>query len=236
MLRQLVEFLMSLKPERHNEGARVFYSTEMYEIHEPGIEPLKTTNLDSIVQYIKNFYKVEKISENLLVEVRTPTEVRLYTKLTDGTKVRHCLLKSEFEPPKFITGRFLEQKEFIIMLKSCFVPSPDRDRLIQVSGKTVDIDSTTRHDNGFGQTVQVENGLNIERENLPEVLSLAPFRTFPEADQPKSLFIPRAEKGGRFAIFEADGGAWKNQAMTNIREYLTTSLADFTETKVTIIG
>ena len=32
--------------------------------------------------------------------------------------------------------------------------------------------------------------------------------------------------GPRGAIFEADGGAWRNQAITNIREYLFTELEE----------
>lgn len=236
MLRDFAQFLMNLKPERVQEGERIFYSSPMYMIGEPDIVPLKTTNLNSLVQYIRKFYQVEKISENLLVEVRTPTEVRLYTKLTDGTNVRHCLLKSEFEPPKFIVGRFQEQKEFMIMLKSCFVPTQPRDRLIEVCGHTTDVDSAVYHDDGFGQTVSLKRGVTTDRENLPDMVLLKPFRTFPEIDQPESLFIPRVQKGANFAIFEADGGAWKNKAMVNIREYLTTALMDYTDTKVTVIG
>ncbi len=50
-------------------------------------------------------------------------------------------------------------------------------------------------------------------------------------DQPESAFVFRMRDDGRdgvqCAIFEADGGAWKNEAMENIRAYLQDELAEF---------
>ena len=50
-----------------------------------------------------------------------------------------------------------------------------------------------------------------------------------EIEQPVSEFIFRmAEKQGiTCALFEADGGAWKNAAMQNIKKYLEFELADY---------
>ncbi|OSB00487.1 hypothetical protein B2H85_13365, partial [Clostridium botulinum] len=55
-------------------------------------------------------------------------------------------------------------------------------------------------------------------------VTLAPYRTFPEIEQPLSRFIFRMQQGPSAAIYEADGGAWRNQAMQRIKAYLEEEL------------
>jgi hypothetical protein len=65
---------------------------------------------------------------------------------------------------------------------------------------------------------------------LQNPFKLKPFRTFREVDQPESPFIFRvhqqAEEMPKCALYEADGGAWKLQAMKNIGDYLKEKLPD----------
>ena len=56
-----------------------------------------------------------------------------------------------------------------------------------------------------------------------------PYRTFLEVEQPASDFLLRLDKGGRPALYEADGGAWKLEAKRNIAAYLGEQLADLVE-------
>ncbi len=52
-----------------------------------------------------------------------------------------------------------------------------------------------------------------------------------------SQFVFRMKDGPRAAIFEADGGAWRNQAIVNIREYLKEQLAEEVESqRITILA
>lgn len=57
-----------------------------------------------------------------------------------------------------------------------------------------------------------------------------PYRTFTEVAQPMSNFIFRVKDNDRYgvtcALFEADGGAWKNEAKANIKAHLEKELAD----------
>lgn len=63
---------------------------------------------------------------------------------------------------------------------------------------------------------------------VPNPVKLRPYRTFHEVEQPASDFIFRmkSERGISCALFEADGGAWENAAMANIKNYLEFELAD----------
>lgn len=65
-------------------------------------------------------------------------------------------------------------------------------------------------------------------ENIldPNPVSLRPYRTFTEVEQPSSSFIFRAKTGPRFALMEADGGAWRSKAMKNIKAFLEFEVKD----------
>jgi hypothetical protein len=55
--------------------------------------------------------------------------------------------------------------------------------------------------------------------------------------QPESLFVFRLQSGPRAALFEADGGAWKVEAMDTIHAYLKENLkAEIEAGKVVIIA
>ncbi len=63
----------------------------------------------------------------------------------------------------------------------------------------------SQHENGRDRTVQ-----------------LAPLCTFSDAEQPMRRFVFRlkgGEDGVSAALFEADGNAWKNTAIQNIKTY-----------------
>lgn len=57
-------------------------------------------------------------------------------------------------------------------------------------------------------------------------ISLRPYRTFTEVEQPESEFILRLDDEGRVGIIEADGGAWKMTAKANIAAYFETTLSE----------
>ena len=61
---------------------------------------------------------------------------------------------------------------------------------------------------------------------VPNPVLLKPYRTFIEVQQPESAFIFRMQDGPRAALFEADGGAWRIEAMENIRAYLAKELKE----------
>ena len=83
-------------------------------------------------------------------------------------------------------------------------------------------------DDGVSQDVTVKKGIQKEGwEMVPNPVSLAPYRTFSEVDQPESNFVLRVKANGpTCALYEADGGAWKAAAMHNIAAYLAYRLND----------
>jgi len=88
-------------------------------------------------------------------------------------------------------------------------------------------------DDGVSQSITVKGGV-ARRENVevPNPVILAPYRTFPEIEQPESRFIFRMRTGPQAALYEADGGAWRNEAMARIKDWLEEQLALFDYVKI----
>lgn len=87
-------------------------------------------------------------------------------------------------------------------------------------------------DTGVGQKATIKKGVaSMVEAEVPSPCYLMPYRTFTEVAQPMSSFIFRVKDDDRlgvsFALFEADGGAWKNEAKANIKNYLVEALKDF---------
>ena len=80
-------------------------------------------------------------------------------------------------------------------------------------------------DNGINQTTTVKSGVaSLAKATAPNPVTLRPYRTFTEVTQPSSQFVLRINKEAELALFEADGGKWKLEAIKNIADYLKTGL------------
>lgn len=87
-----------------------------------------------------------------------------------------------------------------------------------------------------------EDGFNAGKEDVivPNPVTLRPYRTFLEVEQPESKFIFRIREGSdgqpMFKLVEADGGLWKYEAVDAIKKYLTENLPKELLKVITIIG
>lgn len=80
-------------------------------------------------------------------------------------------------------------------------------------------------DDGVSQSVVMKSGIaSVTEAIVPNIVQLAPYRTFTEIDQPTSDFVFRMRTGVEVALYEADGGAWRNKAMQDIKTYLQSEL------------
>lgn len=108
-----------------------------------------------------------------------------------------------------------------VTIKLEFIPDDEREILLQVLGNIKEENVRTVGDDGISQAVKIKQGLtSVADVIVPNPVNLAPYRTFLEVDQPFSNFIFRMKDGPKGALFEADGGVWRNDAITNIANYL----------------
>lgn len=197
--------------------------------------PLAMRTLTGLVDYIKS--NLERQETKLLLHVERPTEVSLLGLLAeDGT--REYLASAQAIVPGFSFNYFLNIEEFNVALQSTFVKNNDREILLKVVGNLKEDNVKTTGDDGVSQAVTIKTGVASAADvKVPNPVTLAPYRTFIEVEQPESKFIFRMQNGPRGAIFEADGGAWRNQAILNIKKYLENQLSDeIKKGKITILA
>lgn len=218
------------------------YSTkQLFKIEKPYYGPkcVELNTLDSLVEIIKT--ELEKAYKPLFVRICSPTKIDVFTSYkVDEQCRRDYIYQCTAELPNLVFDRYVEQEGFIIALRSKFVQNDDSDYVVNLLSKITDTNSVSSEDNGLSQTVQARKGIStalVENVTIRSRVELIPFRTFIEVDQPASQFLLRLKEGGGVGIFEADGGAWKLQAKTNINEYLSDKLADeIIDKKVVLIA
>lgn len=181
---------------------------------------IEMNTLTSLVDYAKSF--TVEMSDQMLVQVVSPTEVKLISCL-DSDRKRECLVSVKAMIPEFGYGRYMDHESFIIALQSKFIENKDRELLLRFAGTVKDESIAQYGDDGVTQKATIKTGITSVGEAIvPNPVNLKPFRTFIEVEQPESAFVfrMRQNNGVECAIFEADGGAWKNEAMRNIKKYL----------------
>lgn len=163
--------------------------------------------------------------KKLMVKVISPTLVALDSPIYGVESKSDRLATCKAEMPRIEFDRYLPPDDFQIMLMTRFVQSENRDKVLAFAGKIRADESLETADDGFSQRVTIKTGAasnaNVVIQNP---VYLAPFRTFPEVTQPESPFVLRFGKEGYPALFEADGGAWRNDAVHYIAAWLAEKL------------
>lgn len=82
------------------------------------------------------------------------------------------------------------------------------------------------NDNGIATTVTTQKGVALQsNEQIRPIVTLKPYRTFQEVEQPDSTFLIRVNERG-ITFTEADGGMWKLAARQTIKAFLEERLPD----------
>lgn len=128
--------------------------------------------------------------------------------------------------PGFQDG-FRDQEKAIIELRSRFASGEGVDYLLDLLSRITKDSGVTTNDNGISQTVEARQGVALKSMvSVKPRVSLRPFRTFQEVEQPESEFLLRLDEEGNIGLFEADGGMWKLTARQTVKAFLEAELAD----------
>jgi hypothetical protein len=187
-------------------------------------ETLQVSNLSSIVQFInENRDGVKKDKLSIFVTSPTHVELRGPSEGESLARTLFVLAENTYGVDPFPFGRFIETEAFIISLMTKFTADFDRDLVVKIASNLVAEASLKKEDTGATTKKTSSGGVinNSGEKDLP-VAKLMPFRTFMQVPQPASLFIFRYKSDGEeigCTLIEADGGAWRDEAMANIADY-----------------
>ena len=202
-----------------------FTKKNLTRVTEARAETLTVSTLTGLVDYIKS--NIDKLPEKLLIQVKSPRKVALYSPLNVDREREQYISAEAILPDNVVYDRFIGTEQFNIMLQSAFVDVGTKSALLKYTGLIQDEAVKTTGDDGVSQQVTVKTGVaSVGQAIVPNPVELAPYRTFPEVEQPISKFIFRMQEGPRAALYEADGGAWRNKAILSIKEYLQEELKE----------
>lgn len=189
----------------------------------PEVATLRVSTLTGIVEYLKaNQDGLEM--DDILCHVASPTEAVIISKLQGEFPIRQVYVQAMAPVLNLPFNAWIDSEPFIISAQACFVDDGDRETILKYLSAVVAISESTTSDNGATQGVTVKTGIASKAvKALPNPVTLRPYRTFIEVEQPASKFVFRAKQdGGRmqYLLAEADGNAWCAEAMHNIKAYM----------------
>ena len=227
MIKEALKYIVENSyPQTYTSHGHTYSDKPMIEI-DSEFPQIQMSTLSGLVEYIKR--NPDNIATQIILHVQSPTKVEAYT-CVDDMDDRRYLAAVDPLLPSFPFGAFRDSEEFLIGLHAKFTPTPDLDLLYKFAGTAESGTVKQYSDDGVTQQTTVKNGVSNKVDAIvPNPVLLAPYRTFIEVPQPLSRFIFRMRQGHdnvECALFEADGGAWRNDAMDSIKEYLETALED----------
>lgn len=235
MIKEAIQYVVGLGNTKLEKVGDQTYSTQpMHLVKEASPNVINVRSLSGLIEYLQSKFDGD---EKIMVHVNNPEEVTCFSTL-NRDKNRDFFIQASAMIPSFSFDRFMDSETFNIKLQSGFVKNEDRDIVLKVVGNIQEDNVSTVGDDGVSQAVTIKTGVaTVGNVRVPNPVVLKPYRTFVEVDQPASEFIFRMQKGPSCALFEADGGAWKLEAMRNIKAYLEENLKQEIESaKVVVIA
>ncbi|HBD95059.1 MAG: hypothetical protein A2015_02180 [Spirochaetes bacterium GWF1_31_7] len=197
-------------------------------------EPIHTKTLTGIKDFISTRSVTTPMPDmtDILVHIESYNKISVWSGEHPIFHKRDLLLTSGHEDVFNLKEDYYDFETFLIKVSTMFKESEDKKTLLLSIGTVKDGVVKTFSDDGLSQTVSAKVGLEMASEKkVPTIVDLKPFVTFNEIDQPTRKFIVRAKSGGEkpsFALFNADGGAWKLEAIANIKRWLESELPENT--------
>lgn len=207
-------------------GGRTYTTKPVVPVVEPEPKSLKVSTLTSLVDYIKDNRDTLPL-DKIIVHVDGPTTVRVLSNLVGQFKQRDCYLTAVPMLPDYANmfDQLWSKDKFIPLLQSMFLESEHRELMLDVLAHVRLENSADLKDNGVTQEVTVKTGAAFTKQvTIPNPVSLIPYCTFPDVEQPKRLFTFRMDKDARCTLIESDGGAWRQAAAISVKKFLQESL------------
>ena len=238
MITSALEFLRDQlgATETFEANGREFSTRKVYQIPDKFAEStpdvLTVNTLTGLRDYVKDVFEDDRSAGNIaFIHVISPNEVAVVSTLFGDLLQRKNWLTATTRQglsQNFSFNTFMDIPNFIIGLQAYFAETPDVKRVLDRVSNIKAVQGQEYADNGVSQKVTASKSVGsslVELQDVPNPVTLKPYRTFLEVDQPASSFVFRLTSGGednppRCGLFEASGGAWKLDAILKIKAWL----------------
>ncbi|MEG1016826.1 MAG: hypothetical protein RSE36_03350 [Oscillospiraceae bacterium] len=237
MLKEFVEKIVSMdEPHIKAIDGRSFSDKKMEPIVELSdclLSGLNTNTLTSIIDYVANDVdRPHEINEDAryIIHVSDYNRVSLMREANRYRK-REPIIETVSNNGTFKFNSFMDIETLIIQLQSSFIMTDNLKNLLSAVSSISDTTEVQQRDDGVTQAVTAKTGVAlVSKKDLPNPISLCPYRTFPEVNQPEMQFVFRVRKskyeGIEAALYEADGERWKLKTISDIKAFFDGILGD----------
>ena len=195
MLKEFAQYLVSLKDNKtYTINGDTYSDRDLVRI-EPHVyrpQQVGVNGLDSIVKLLKKELELFE-SVPLFIRVDGARKVSVFSSL-DRYMRRDSLYEASCDVPGFTDG-FRDHEKAIIELRSKFAPSSGVEYLLDLISRISKENGVTTKDNGVSQEVEARTGISLKQMvQIKPRVSMRPYRTFLEVEQPESEFILNDEE------------------------------------------
>lgn len=206
----------------------------------PKARPVQARTLTALMDYMEHCS--QEFPGRMIIHIVDPTHVRLLSEL-DAEREREALFETAAETSAFRFGEWYDQENFMIALQANFQANDDLAAVLKLAGNIVSKNDQIYSDDGTTQVATMTVGVASKADAIvPNPVTLIPYRTFQEVEQPESQFVFRIGKRNEapsFKLVEAEGGLWRLAAVNQIKAYIYDILGNLPEEiseKVVVIG
>ena len=225
MIKAAIDRILELKRETMVKiGEREYSTVQLSSVRAPVCSALDTHTLSGVLDWLSS----GDYAKGSLIHVVSHDRVNVIGSPNEEWKQRDEHLNVSLQSSPFSFGRYMELEDFAIAFQCLFVETENKKNVLRFLASVRGEDVIKLEDDGVSQAVTVENKIGrLEPMKTEPMISLAPYRTFAEIAQPESMFLLRMRRDPGtqpyVALFEADGGQWKNSAIDGIASFFIKS-------------
>lgn len=191
------------------------------------LEPINLTSLDALVKLVQTEAVISEPNRPLFITIPDHLTVQCFSRfdVEDHNRRQTYYIAKATDVPGWESKVQLPFEEAQIALRTRFQDTPDTQYAMRLLTEISTGARITYNDNGVATTVVTKKGIDLQaNEAIRPIITLKPYRTFQEVEQPDSMFLIRINERG-ISFIEADGGMWKLHAREIVKKYLEERLA-----------
>lgn len=233
MLKEFVEHIQETAQPKiekiGNTTYALFPNGNVEELHEVIDRPetLSLTSLDALVKLVRT-EALKATDKPLYITIPDHLTVRCFTQPEPSERFcRQFFYKvTATDVPGWGEKVQLPFEEMQIALRTRFQETPDALYAMKLLSDITTGGKITYNDNGVATSVVTKKGIDLQaNESIRPIVTLKPYRTFQEVEQPESTFLIRVSERG-ITFIESDGGMWKLYARETVKEFLEAALKE----------
>ncbi len=232
MLKEFIEHIQkTTQPIIREIGPATFAVTADGEANEirPAIDhpdTLPLHSLDALVKLVRT--EAAKVQTPLYITIPDHMTVRCFGQPDPGARYfRQVYYEAKAtDVPGWGENVQLGFEEAQIAMRTRFQETADTIYALKLLSDICCGAKVVYNDNGIATTVTTQKGVALQsNEQIRPIITLKPYRTFQEVEQPESIFLIRVNERG-ISFTEADGGMWKLKARQIVKAFLEEQLAE----------